>query len=62
MTKFIINGHTCPPADQVPLERYGQYEDLAGLILFLASKAGSYVNGGMHVTDGGRLGLFASTF
>lgn len=49
-------------ADQVPLERAGRPEDMGGLALFLASKAGAYVSGGVHITDGGRLGLFSSTF
>ncbi|KAH8119228.1 NAD-binding protein [Phellopilus nigrolimitatus] len=48
--------------DKIPLERLGQAQDMGGLALFLVSKAGAYVSGGVHVTDGGRLGLFASSF
>jgi hypothetical protein len=33
-----------------------------GLILYLATRAGAYTNGDVSVTDGGRLGLFASTY
>lgn len=33
-----------------------------GLILYLATRAGAYVNGNMSITDGGRLGLFPSTY
>ena len=46
----------------VPLGRAGTANDMAGLILFLASRAGSYVDGTVHLTDGGRLSLFPSTY
>ncbi|KAI0035227.1 NAD-binding protein [Vararia minispora EC-137] len=46
----------------VPLQRAGTQEDMAGLILFLASPAGAYVDGTVHITDGGRLSLFPSTY
>ncbi|KAH9831397.1 NAD-P-binding protein [Rhodofomes roseus] len=45
----------------IPLKRAGTTDDMAGLVLFLASKAGSYVNGGVHVIDGGRLTQIPST-
>ncbi|CAL1713625.1 unnamed protein product [Somion occarium] len=48
--------------DGVPLQRAGNIDDMGGLILFLASKAGSYVNGTVHLIDGGRLTLFPSTY
>ena len=46
----------------VPLGRAGSVNDAAGIILFLASKAGAYVDGTVHLTDGGRLSLFPSTY
>ena len=46
----------------VPLGRAGTANDMAGLILFLASRAGSYVDGAVQLTDGGRLSLFPSTY
>ena len=46
----------------VPLERAGNINDMGGLILYLASLAGSYANGTVFVTDGGRLGLFPSAY
>ncbi|KAI0049425.1 NAD-P-binding protein [Auriscalpium vulgare] len=49
-------------ARDVPLQRAGKLEDIAGLTLFLASKAGSYVDGTVHITDGGRLSMFSSTY
>lgn len=38
-----------------PLKRSGTVEDFAGVVLFLASRAGAYVNGTSIVIDGGRL-------
>lgn len=62
----------------VPLKRRGTIDDMGGLVLFLASKvrrggstfqiklmvsqAGAYVNGGVHLIDGGRLTLYPSSF
>ncbi|KAI0102273.1 short chain dehydrogenase [Nemania sp. FL0031] len=47
---------------QVPLERVGDEQDMGGAILYLASRAGAYLNGAVIVTDGGRLTTFPSTF
>ncbi|KAJ5634336.1 hypothetical protein N7528_002178 [Penicillium herquei] len=41
----------------IPLERIGRVEDMIGLILFLASKAGGYISGAELVTDGGMLSI-----
>ncbi|KAF2114817.1 hypothetical protein BDV96DRAFT_646687 [Lophiotrema nucula] len=49
-----------PPV--VPAERQGKEEDIAGAILYLASKAGAYLNGSVVVVDGGRLGTLVSTY
>jgi NAD(P)-dependent dehydrogenase (short-subunit alcohol dehydrogenase family) len=51
------------PVDKgvVPLGRMGDSEDMAGQILYLASKAGSYCNGNIILVDGGRLTTFPST-
>ncbi|KAL6304422.1 NAD-P-binding protein [Sparassis latifolia] len=46
----------------VPAGRMGDINDIGGLVLFLASKAGSYVNGVAHIIDGGRLTLFPSVY
>lgn len=50
------------PVSKVPAGQPGQFEDIAGLILYLVGKAGAYVNGGVHVVDGGRLSVMPATF
>jgi len=50
------------PTETVPVGRPGTAEDMGGLILYLASKAGAYVNGNVSVIDGGRISLFCSTY
>jgi NAD(P)-dependent dehydrogenase (short-subunit alcohol dehydrogenase family) len=44
----------------VPLGRMGDELDMAGQILYLASRAGAYCNGNTILIDGGRLGNFPS--
>ncbi|TFK48748.1 NAD-P-binding protein [Heliocybe sulcata] len=46
----------------IPLQRAGEITDMGGLALFLASRAGAYVSGTVHLSDGGRIGLFSSTY
>ena len=43
--KFIVGA--------VPLGRWGNLEEIAGIAMFLASPAASYVTGGMYAVDGG---------
>ncbi|RYP38766.1 hypothetical protein DL766_000766 [Monosporascus sp. MC13-8B] len=43
-------------------QRPGSIQDIAGVILFLTSKAGAYVNGNVLLTEGGRLGIIPSTY
>ena len=60
----IENGHEEGKFDRniIPARRSGHEEDIAGLILWLCSKAGSYINGNVVVTDGGRLGVYPSSY
>ncbi|KAL4779768.1 short-chain dehydrogenase [Aspergillus varians] len=41
--------------DKVPARRAGREEDLAGTVLYLASRAGAYVDGVSLCVDGGRV-------
>jgi NAD(P)-dependent dehydrogenase (short-subunit alcohol dehydrogenase family) len=50
------------PKSVIPLERVGTEEDMAGFILFLASRAGAYCTGTVVVVDGGRLSLMPATY
>jgi NAD(P)-dependent dehydrogenase (short-subunit alcohol dehydrogenase family) len=50
------------PTSQIPLQRVGTEEDMAGTVLFLTSQAGAYLNGNMIITDGGRLSVMPSTY
>ncbi|KAF9221535.1 NAD(P)-binding protein [Gyrodon lividus] len=46
----------------VPLGRVGTLADMAGPVLFLAGRAGAYVNGAVWLVDGGRVGQVASCY
>lgn len=45
-----------------PAERTGSEQDFAGIILFMASEAGAYLNGETLLTDGGRLSQLPSVY
>jgi NAD(P)-dependent dehydrogenase (short-subunit alcohol dehydrogenase family) len=47
---------------EIPEQRMGDEDDIAGAILFLASRAGAYCNGNVLVTDGGRLSVNPATY
>ncbi|KAK4234953.1 gluconate 5-dehydrogenase [Achaetomium macrosporum] len=46
----------------IPARRFGGDEEMAGTLLYLASRAGSYCNGMVMVPDGGRLGVMLSSY
>lgn len=48
--------------EKIPAQRSGTPEDMAGVILFLTSRAGAYCNGNVVVTDGGRLSLMPAVY
>lgn len=48
--------------EQFPAERAGDETDMAGAILFLASRAGGYINGNVLVIDGGKLSVMPATY
>lgn len=55
------DAHTMTP-EASPAERTGSEEDFAGLILFMASRAGAYLNGETMITDGGRLAQLPASY
>ncbi len=46
-------GNTQPMAQYTPLQRYGQPEEVASMMLFLASDDGAFCTGGVYMVDGG---------
>ena len=40
----------------IPLKRLGRPDDIAGLVIFLCSRAGSYITGAQIPVDGGVVG------
>lgn len=46
----------------IPAKRFGGEEEMAGTILYLASRAGSYCNGMVLVNDGGRLAVMLGSY
>lgn len=50
------------PGEFVPLERWGTLDEIAGMALFLLSRAGAYVDGGVLLGDGGFLSVNESAY
>ncbi|KAG6015188.1 hypothetical protein E4U54_004022 [Claviceps lovelessii] len=46
----------------VPLQRVGTEEDFAGIVLFLSSKAGGFLDGTILLADGGSISTIPSTY
>jgi len=45
-----------------PAERAGSIEDMAGVILYMASRAGAFLNGSVMLTDGGKIATMPATY
>lgn len=50
------------PKDWIPAQRAGDIKDMGGAVLFLTSRAGSYVNGNVLIIDGGRVSIVPATY
>jgi len=53
MTKWLLENHKENIEATCPLNRIGAPADMAGVAIYLASRAGSYVNGVVIPVDGG---------
>ncbi|MCL6692378.1 SDR family oxidoreductase [Pseudomonas sp. R3.Fl] len=42
--------------ERIPARRFGSLEDIGGTVIFLSSRAGAYLTGGITALDGGLLG------
>ena len=58
MTAHMRDEDTVDPAllAHIPLKRMGTAEDIAGIVIFLCSRAGAYVTGAQLPVDGGIVG------
>lgn len=50
------------PRELIPLGRAGSEQDFAGMIIWLASNSGGFLNGNIVVTDGGRISTIPATY
>lgn len=46
----------------IPAQKFGGEEEMAGAILYLASRAGSFTNGMVLLNDGGRASIIPATY
>ena len=53
MTQVLSDAVKEKVLEQIPLNRMGSTEDIAGLVVFLASEKGSYITGQIISVDGG---------
>ena len=58
MSGGLIEKHEEKMLDGIPLHRFGNPEDLKGVVVFLASPAASYLTGQVIAVDGGYLAHF----
>lgn len=46
----------------IPAGRVGSDDDMGGTMLYMASRAGSFLNGCVIVLDGGRIGILPASY
>lgn len=57
-----VETETIDDLGYIPARRTGGDEEMAGNILYMASRAGAYCNGYVHVADGGRFSIMGATY
>ena len=67
MTTGMLSGRNPDQETQdnpiwIPTQKFGGPEEMAGAILYLASRAGSFTNGNAILNDGGRAAIIPSTY
>jgi NAD(P)-dependent dehydrogenase (short-subunit alcohol dehydrogenase family) len=55
MTEWLLEHERNQLLERCPLGRIGEQEDMAGVAIYLASRAGAYVNGEVIRVDGGTI-------
>ena len=53
MTEYVLGNFKASIENNSPLKRIGKPEEMAGLAIYLASRAGAYTNGAVIPVDGG---------
>ena len=53
MTEYLLDNRRDQIERNSPLKRIGKPEEMAGLAIYLASRAGAYTNGTVIAVDGG---------
>ena len=56
VSRLLLESEHAPDFMQgIPLRRFGEFDDLDGPLLLLASDASKYMNGSIVVVDGGHI-------
>lgn len=50
------------PTSFIPNQKTGDEQDMAGTLLYMASRAGAYMNGTILLLDGGRSGVLNTSY
>lgn len=62
MTEGLLLDSAKVARSMIPAGRVGSEDDMGGTLLYMASRAGSFLNGCVIVLDGGRLGIVPASY